>query len=350
MPTRSRRPSRCGHRRDEPARVRVRGGPEQLVRRRQLDDPAGVHDGDAGGERADDGQVVADVERRHLVRGGQLAHGAEHVRLGGDVEAGRRLVQHDHARPAGERHREADALLLAARELVRVAAQVRPRRQAARPRASSRRCAPAAPRRRRRSRAPRAPRISCVPMRSAGLSAAAGSCGTYETTRPRRRAALGPGRASARPGRRPAPTRPRSRRRGGCGRAAPAPTVVLPEPDSPTRPSTSPGAIANETSSTMSSPVPRTTTRRPSTTIAGVGGAHSAPRRPVDARSRAREPVADEARADREQGDRDHRQHDAPGLIVPARPGSPGSSGPSRRRSGSGVKPRNASDAISAIA
>ncbi len=105
---------------------------EELVGRPELDDPAGVHHGDAVRERADDGEVVADVERRDAVGGGQLAHGVEHVRLRRHVEAGRRLVEHDHARPAGEGHREADALLLAARELVRVAAQVRRRRRAAR--------------------------------------------------------------------------------------------------------------------------------------------------------------------------------------------------------------------------
>ncbi len=92
------------------------------------------------------------------------------------------------------------------------------------------------------------------------------------------------------------------------------PTVVLPEPDSPTRPSTSPGAIVNETSSTMSISVSRSTMRRPSTATAGLDGAHSAARprsMPMAARASA---VADEARADREHRDRDDRQHDAPRL------------------------------------
>ncbi len=108
----------------EAARVRVRGRREQLVRGAELDDPPGVHHRDALGQRAHDRQVVADVERGDAVRSGQLAHGAEHVRLRRHVEAGRRLVEHDQARPAGERHGQPDALLLAARELVRVAAQV----------------------------------------------------------------------------------------------------------------------------------------------------------------------------------------------------------------------------------
>ena len=60
----------------------------------------------------------------------QVADGGQHVGLRGDVEPGGRLVEHDDARPAGERHRQTDALLLAARELVRVAPQeLRRRRQ-----------------------------------------------------------------------------------------------------------------------------------------------------------------------------------------------------------------------------
>ena len=45
------------------------------------------------------------------------------MRLGGDVETGRGLVQHDDLGPAGERHGQGHALLLAAGELVRVAPQ-----------------------------------------------------------------------------------------------------------------------------------------------------------------------------------------------------------------------------------
>ena len=108
----------------EAARVGVRRVREQLGRRPELDDPPGVHDGRAGRERADHGEVVADVERRDVMSRRQLAHRAEHVRLRGHVEAGRRLVEHDQARAARERHGEADALLLPARELVRIAPQV----------------------------------------------------------------------------------------------------------------------------------------------------------------------------------------------------------------------------------
>ena len=45
----------------------------------------------------------------------------EHLRLDGGVEAGRRLVEDQQRRVLGQRHRDHDALLHAARELVRVA-------------------------------------------------------------------------------------------------------------------------------------------------------------------------------------------------------------------------------------
>jgi hypothetical protein len=66
---------------------------------------------------------VRDVERRDPVAAAQLAHGLEHHALGGDVQAGGRLVQHQHLGPRQERHRQRDALHLAAGELVRVSGE-----------------------------------------------------------------------------------------------------------------------------------------------------------------------------------------------------------------------------------
>ena len=57
------------------------------------------------------------------MRGGQVADGAEHVGLGRDIEAGGRLVEHDDTGAAGEGDGEPDALLLAARQLVRIVAK-----------------------------------------------------------------------------------------------------------------------------------------------------------------------------------------------------------------------------------
>ena len=98
-------------------------GVEELVARADLDDLAGVHHGDAVGEVGDDREVVGDVERRDAVALREVADRVEDVRLGGHVERRGRLVEDDHLRAVGERHGDRHALLLAAGELVRVAAQ-----------------------------------------------------------------------------------------------------------------------------------------------------------------------------------------------------------------------------------
>ncbi len=115
-----------GNRLHEPPRVRMRSREEEIALAADLDDAARIHHRDAIGQRGDDGEIVADVQRRDAVRAAEHAHRLEHVRLRRHVEAGRRLVEHDHARPAREGHRESDALLLSTRQLVRVAAQEAP--------------------------------------------------------------------------------------------------------------------------------------------------------------------------------------------------------------------------------
>ena len=125
MPTTVRWPARSGTARSSRRVYGCRGALKMRSRGAALDDPPGVHDRDAVGELGDDREVVAHVQRRDLVAAAQVADGLEHARLRRDVEAGRRLVAHDHARAVGERHRDRDALLLAARELVRVALEER---------------------------------------------------------------------------------------------------------------------------------------------------------------------------------------------------------------------------------
>ena len=64
-------------------------------------------------------EVVADEQHRRVELGLQARDQVEHLRLDGRVEPGRRLVEDQQRRVLGERHRDHDALLHAARELVR---------------------------------------------------------------------------------------------------------------------------------------------------------------------------------------------------------------------------------------
>ena len=66
---------------------------------------------------------MADVDSSDLVVTAQVANGLEHMRLGRDVEARRRLVEDDHLRAKQKRHRDADPLLLSAGELVWIPAE-----------------------------------------------------------------------------------------------------------------------------------------------------------------------------------------------------------------------------------
>jgi hypothetical protein len=94
---------------------------EYLVGRRDLDHPAGIHDADAVGDLRQQGQVVRYIQHRDADPDAQLAQQRDDLLLGGDVEAGRRLVQHQQSGSQATRHRDTDALLLPARQLVRIA-------------------------------------------------------------------------------------------------------------------------------------------------------------------------------------------------------------------------------------
>ena len=109
-----------------------------------LDDPAEVHHGDALAEVAHDAEVVRDEDEGELAPVAQLVEQDQDLRLHADVERRHRLVGDDEVGPERERAGDADALALAARELVRIAARRRGRQadlveQAQRPRSSRRR-------------------------------------------------------------------------------------------------------------------------------------------------------------------------------------------------------------------
>ena len=108
------------NRRQQALRIGMFGVAEQLGRRRLLDDPSGVHDGDAVRRLRDDAEIVRDQEERQLELALHVAQEFQDLRLDGDVERRRRLVGDEQRRPARERHRDERALPEPAGELVRI--------------------------------------------------------------------------------------------------------------------------------------------------------------------------------------------------------------------------------------
>ena len=190
-----------------------------------------------------------DPDQRRAELGDEIAHLGEDLRLDRDVERGRRLVGDDHRRAVQERDRDRDALAHAAGELVRVGVEPARRRRGCRPRP-----APSTE----RARAARAETRSCAviasriwsPMVSTGLSVIIGSWKTIAMRRPRTRRSASFGQADELAALEPDRAGRRCGRAGRRARGAKSPVTLLPEPDSPTRPSTSPRASEKETPST----------------------------------------------------------------------------------------------------
>src|SRR5581483_2300378 len=113
----------------EDARVRMARRVEHVEPVPRLDDPAEVHDRDPVADLPDHPQVVADEHVREVEPLAQLGEQVHHLRADGHVQRRDRLVEDEDAGLDGERPRDPDPLLLAARELVRIAASVA-RRQA----------------------------------------------------------------------------------------------------------------------------------------------------------------------------------------------------------------------------
>ena len=115
------------------ARVRSRGQQQLGVRvpragQHLLGGPglgyvAGVHDYQPVGHVPRAGQVVRDVEDRHVLRVPQFGHHVEQADPDGHVQHGHRLVGQDQLGPHGQRLGEADPLPLATAQLVRVPLQ-----------------------------------------------------------------------------------------------------------------------------------------------------------------------------------------------------------------------------------
>ena len=227
------RRSRIGdrHRREQRLGVRVDRPLVELLGRRELDDLAEVHHRDAVGDVAHDAEVVRDedVGQRELVL--QVVEQVHDLRLDRDVERRDGLVGDDQPRVAAR-----------ARARRRCAAAGRPRTRAgsgcsARARARRRPSAPARAAWRRRATVPWMTSGSAMiaPTRLRGLSEAYGSWKTICISR-----------RSGRSARRvePRDVAPVEHARcptvSSCRRTRQRPSVDLPQPDSPTRPSVSP--------------------------------------------------------------------------------------------------------------
>src|SRR3989442_10699555 len=116
-----------------PARIGNRNGGEQGLRIRilrirvdlfsgsLLDDLPAVHHGDAIAHRPDHGQVVRDEEIGEAEFALKVLEQVEDLGLNRDVESGNGLVADDQARVQRERAGDADALTLAAGELMWIA-------------------------------------------------------------------------------------------------------------------------------------------------------------------------------------------------------------------------------------
>ena len=98
--------------------------PEQLATVGQLGDPAEVHDRDPVADVLDDAHVVGDEHVGQPELALELLQQVQDLGLDRDVERGDGLVADDEVGLEDERPGDADALALAARELVRVAACV----------------------------------------------------------------------------------------------------------------------------------------------------------------------------------------------------------------------------------
>ncbi len=109
------------HRRKQGLRVRVQWRVVELVAVGHLDDLAEVHHGHAVGDVAHHRQVVGDEEVGQAELLLEVFEQVHDLGLDRDVERGPRLVADDEVRIGGKRPGDADALPLAAGELVRVA-------------------------------------------------------------------------------------------------------------------------------------------------------------------------------------------------------------------------------------
>ena len=98
---------------------------EDLLDRSLLDDLAAVHDADHVGDAAHDAEIVGDEQQAHAEPGADFRQQGQDLRLHGDIERRGRLVRDQEIGLVGQRHRDHDALALAAGQLMRIAGEPR---------------------------------------------------------------------------------------------------------------------------------------------------------------------------------------------------------------------------------
>src|SRR5215831_19226106 len=110
-----------GQRGEQHLSVGMLGVEVERLARADLHDLPEVHHGDAVRHVQDDVEVVRDEEIGEAEASAQIHEEIQHLRLDRHVEGGHGLVSHDEARLEGQGRRDADALALAARQLVGIA-------------------------------------------------------------------------------------------------------------------------------------------------------------------------------------------------------------------------------------
>ena len=103
--------------------VRVQRVIKQLLRVRQFDHVAQIHDADSVGNVLDNGKIVRDEQIGQVALFLQIGQQVDNLALDGHVQRGNRLVTDDELRLHRQTAGNADALALAAGELVREAMQ-----------------------------------------------------------------------------------------------------------------------------------------------------------------------------------------------------------------------------------
>ena len=232
------------------------GRGEQRRRRSDLDDLPEIHDRDAAADVLDEPQIVRDEQVGELQPLLQIHQQVDDLRLHRHVERGHRLVEDDERRVERKRAGQADPLPLAAAELMRVALEMR--------RVETDQLEQLGDTRSRRSaRRPEPWMMSgSSTICRARMRGFSDEYGSWKTICMSRRAARIRRRENA------STFSPRNRTSpdvGSMRRRMQRPVVVLPLPDSPTRPNVSPSSMLKLTSSTArttasparKSPLPR---------------------------------------------------------------------------------------------